>query len=163
MTSSLVIGPLSWSGSGMTSILASGLGRRLDLLLFLLSNIGSGTRGHQGHMPLLGKDLPFSAPPLHCLVRWPFWPYPIAGTRAVMAQRSLNMASGAPKTLKPGILAASSPNINLSTNVASEAISEHLILKITHHHRCPPHWKYLPLPIHMALSKSFCVLTNSCS
>ena len=47
----------------------------------------------------------------------------------MMAQRSLNMASGAPKTLGPGILAASSPNINLSTNIASEAISEHLILK----------------------------------
>ena len=59
-----------------------------------------------------------------------FWPYSVAGTRAVMAQRSLNMASGAPKALGPGILAASSPKINLSTNMASEAISEHLILKI---------------------------------
>ena len=39
----------------------------------------------------------------------------------MMAQRFLNMASGAPKTLGPGILAASSPNINLSTNMASEA------------------------------------------
>ena len=37
MTSSLVIGSLSWSESGMTSILALGLGRRLDLLS-LLSN-----------------------------------------------------------------------------------------------------------------------------
>ena len=34
------------------------------------------------------------------------------------------------KNTRPGILAASSPNINLSTNMASEAISEHLILKI---------------------------------
>ena len=53
--------------------------------------------------------------------------FPVAGTRAVMAQRSLNMVSSAPKTLGPGILAASSPNINLHTNIASEAISEHLI------------------------------------
>ena len=104
---------------------------RSELKCFAL-NIGGGTGGggHQGHVPPLGKDLPFSAPPSNCLVRWPFWPYPVAGTRAVMAQRSLNMASGAPKTLGPGILAASSPNINLSTNMASEAISEHLILKI---------------------------------
>ena len=48
----------------------------------------------------------------------------------MMAQRSLNMASGAPKTLGPSILAALSPNINLSPNMASEAISEHLISKI---------------------------------
>ena len=48
----------------------------------------------------------------------------------MMAQRPLNMASGTPKTLGPGILAASSPNINLSTNMASVAISEQLILKI---------------------------------
>ena len=47
----------------------------------------------------------------------------------MMAQRSLNMASGASKILSPGILAALSPNINLSTNMASEAISEQLILK----------------------------------
>ena len=40
-----------------------------------------------------------------------------------------NMVSGAPETLKPGILVASSPNINLSTNRASKAISEHLIWK----------------------------------
>ena len=39
------------------------------------------------------------------------------------------MVSGAPETLKPGILVASSPNINLSTNRASKAISEHLIWK----------------------------------
>ena len=42
------------------------------------------------------------------------------------------MVSGAPKTLGPNILGASSPNINLSTKMASEAmaskvISEHLI------------------------------------
>ena len=43
------------------------------------------------------------------LVKW----YQITGTRAVMAQRSLNMASGAPKTLGPGILAASSTNMAL--------------------------------------------------
>ena len=86
-------------------------------------------------MPPLGKDLPFSAPPppppppfkLSGTVTFliPFEPYPVAGTRAVMAQRSLNMASSTPKTLGPSILAASSPNINLSTNMASEAISEH--------------------------------------
>ena len=56
------------------------------------------------------------------------------------------------KTLGPGILAASNPNINLSTNMASEAISEYLILKIFlrehaptpphHHHQCPPNRKY---------------------
>ena len=34
------------------------------------------------------------------------------------------------KTLRARILVASSTNINLSTNMASEAISEHLILKI---------------------------------
>ena len=115
---------------------------------------GTGGGGHQGHVPPLSKDLLFSAPPSNCLVRWPFWPYPVTGTRAVMAQRSLNMASSVPKTLGPGILAASNPNINLSTSMASEAISEHLIIKIflgehaprppsacvlrTHHHRCPP-------------------------
>ena len=89
---------------------------------------------------------------------------PVAGTHAVMAQRSLNMASGTSKTLRPGILAASSPNINLSTNMASEVISEHLIFKFfsggagpktplvcaclhTHHHRCLPNHKYLPPPM----------------
>ena len=61
----------------------------------------------------------------------------IISTRPVMAQRSLNMASSAPKTLGPGILAESSPNINLSTNMASEAISEHLILKIFSGGACP--------------------------
>ena len=45
----------------------------------------------------------------------------------MMAQRSLNMASGAPKALGLGIQAAWSPNINLSTNMVSEAISQHLI------------------------------------
>ena len=87
------------------------------------------------------------------------------------------MASGAPTTLGPSILAASSPNINLSTNMASEAISKHLTLKKnlggacpqtplacaclrTHHRRCidntavlyylwsvPPNLKYLPPPL----------------
>ena len=56
--------------------------------------------------------------------------FAVAGTRAVMAQRSLNIARGTPKALGPGIPAASSPNINLSTNMASEVISQHLILKI---------------------------------
>ena len=51
-------------------------------------------------------------PPSNCLVRWPFWPYPVTGTCAVMAQWSLNMASSTPKTLGPSILAASTPNIN---------------------------------------------------
>ena len=49
----------------------------------------------------------------------------------MMAQQSLNMVSSAPKTPGPSILVALSPNIilstNLSTNMASEAISEHLI------------------------------------
>ena len=73
------------------------------------------------------------------------------------------MASGAPTlTLGPSILAASSPNINLSTNMASEAISEHLILinfsggacLRTHHRRCIDntavlyYLKYLPPPLH---------------
>ena len=55
----------------------------------------------------------------------------------MMAQRSLNMASGAPKTLGPGILAALSPNVNLSTNMVSEAISEHLIFLGEHASRLP--------------------------
>ena len=55
----------------------------------------------------------------------------------MMAQRSLNMASGAPKTLGPGILVASSPNVNLSTNMVSEAISEHLIFLGEHASRLP--------------------------
>ena len=54
-----------------------------------------------------------------------------------MAHRSLNMASGAPKTLGPGILVASSPNINLSTNMVSAPSSV----------PPPPHRKYLPLPM----------------
>ena len=90
---------------------------------------------HQGHVPPpLGKDLPFSAPPFQLSGTVTFLTIPCcwnhAGTRALMAQRSLNMASSAPKTLGPGILTASSPNINLSTNMASEAISKYLILKI---------------------------------
>ena len=93
--------------------------------------IGGGTGGgYQGHVPPLGKDLPFSAPPLQTVWYGDLWPYPVAGTRAVMAERSLNMASGSSKTLGPSILAALSPNINLSTNMASETISEHLILNI---------------------------------
>ena len=127
----------------------------------------------------LGKDLPFSAPPspfkLSGTVTFliPFDPYPVAGTRAVMAQRSLNMACSAPKTLGPGILAASSPNINLSTNMASEAISEHLILKEfsgeacpqtplaraclrSQHHRCPPNRKYLPPPLRTTVRVPYC-------
>ena len=51
----------------------------------------------------------------------PFEPYPIAGIHTMMAQRSLNMASGTPKSLGPGILAALSPNINLSTNKQSQS------------------------------------------
>ena len=89
---------------------------------------------HQGHVLPLGKNLPFSVPPfkLSRMVTFltPFKPHPVAGAHAVMAQPSLNMGSGAPKTLGPGILVASSPNINFSTNMASEVISEHLILKI---------------------------------
>ena len=83
-------------------------------------------------------------------------PHPVAGPSAVMAQQSLNMVRGAPNTLGPGILVALSPNINLSTNMASEAISEHLLFLgsmppdppsiSTHHHRCPPNLKYLPTP-----------------
>ena len=57
----------------------------------------------------------------------PFEPHPVAGTCAVMAQQSLNMVSSAPKALGPSILAALSPNKSLSTNMASEVISEHLI------------------------------------
>ena len=87
--------------------------------------------GTRGTCPLLVRIcLLVPPPPSNCLVRWPFWPYPVAGTRAVMAQRSLNMASGTPKALGPSIPTASSPNINLSTNMASEAISQHLILNI---------------------------------
>ena len=62
----------------------------------------------------------------------PFEPHPVTGTRAVMAQRSLNMVSGAPKNLGPSILTPSSPNINLSINMASEAVSEHLIFMGEH-------------------------------
>ena len=89
-----------------------------------------------------------------------------------MAQRSLNMASGAPKTPGPGILAASSPNINLSTNMVSEAMSEQLILKLfwgsmppdppsacvsTHTPSSvppPPNRKYLPPPMDYMISSS---------
>ena len=78
------------------------------------------------------------------------------------------MASGAPKALGPSIPAASSPNINLSTNMVSEAILQHLILKIflrehalrppsacvlTHAPSSvpPPNRKYLPLPMPPAM------------
>ena len=90
--------------------------------------IGGGTwGGHQGLVSPLGKDFLFSAPLSNCLVWWPFWPHSKAGTRAVMAQWSLNMASSVSKTLGPSILAASRSNYKFSTNMASEAISEHLI------------------------------------
>ena len=134
-----------------------------------LLTTGNQPGGHQGYVTPLGKNLPFNASPSNCLLRWHFWPYPIAGTHAVMAQWSLNMASGAPKTLGPGILGASSPNINLSTKMASEAISEHLIFlggacpqtPLVHaclhmyHHRCSPpplNHKYLPPPLLITLS-----------
>ena len=78
-----------------------------------------------------------------------------------MAQQSLNMASGVPKTLGPGILAASSPNINLSTNMASEAISEDLISKNFYEgaypqtplcvHQCPYNRKYMYDAFHTGL------------
>ena len=80
-----------------------------------------------------------------------------------MAQRSQNMASGPPKALGLGIPAALSSNIKLSPNMASEAISQHLILKIFlgEHAPRPPKWvrayapssvpppnrKYLPPPM----------------
>ena len=65
------------------------------------------------------------------------------------------------KNTWPSILAASSPNMNLSANMASEAISEHLIYiggawpqtplacacLHTYHHQRLPNFKYLLLPL----------------
>ena len=68
--------------------------------------------GHQGHVPPLSKDLPFSVPPSNCLG---------------LPVTNCNVTWRNSKTLRPGILATSSPNINLGTSMTLEAISEHLI------------------------------------
>ena len=85
--------------------------------------IGGGTRGGAP-----GARLP---PPLQTVWYGDLFDHtPSLEHMQWMAQQSLNMASNAAKTLGPSILAASSPNINLHTNMASEAISEYLILNV---------------------------------
>ena len=81
------------------------------------------------------------------------------------------------KSTRVGIPAASSPNINLSTNMASEVISQHLILKIflgehaprppsacvlTHTPSSvppppPPNRKYLPPPMNYLIYLVVCL------
>ena len=78
-------------------------------------------------MPPLGKDLPCSAPPSNSgTVTFDHTPpsrWNTCSDGSAIPEHGERLS----KTLGPGTLAASSPNINLSTNMASEAISEHLI------------------------------------
>ena len=126
--------------------------------------IGGGTGGHQGHMPSLGKDLPFSVPPSNCLVWWPFWPYPVAGTHAVdgsaipehgeqrckntRAQYSSGIESKYKFAYKYGLRShLRVPNFKRFSGGACPRTPLVRACLRTHHHQCPPNRKYLPPPM----------------
>ena len=85
---------------------------------------------HQGHVPPLGKDLPFSAPPFKLSGTVTFLTIPRRWNTCSDGSAIPEHGERRSKSTRAGIPAASSPNINLSTNMASEVISQHLILKI---------------------------------
>ena len=99
--------------------------------------IGSETwgGGHQGHVPPLGKVLPISVPGTVTFLTIPCHWNTCSDGSAIPEHGEQHS-----KNTWAGILAASSPDINLSTNVASQAISEQLILIIflREHATTPP-------------------------